>query len=198
MELWLPRYEDAIEYAASTIFLALKDGRLTAKGRLLPEDSASDLSDEDFDVYNLPVVEIPSAFWSLRGIDFEESAAADDHSHYFHIRCRTDEVFSAFPGDYVPVSVGQFGSNFLVNDAPSTRPIANVRPRGRPSYPWDAFHLEVATLIAKAQLPLKKEACIQHLQEWFHHTHGVRPSRAAIGEKLKPYYDRFIRMPDRK
>jgi hypothetical protein len=199
LESWLLQYQDAIEYPASKIFVALKDGRLKAKGRLLPEDVDTDLSDEDFDIYDLPVVEIPTAFWSLKGIDFEESAAANDHSRYCHIRCRSDEVFSVFPGDYEPVlGIGQFGPNFRISNATATPRIANVRQRGRPSYPWDAFHLEVATLIQKGQLPAKKEACIQHLQDWFHHRLGIKPSRAAIGEKLKPYYDRFGPMPDRK
>jgi hypothetical protein len=198
MELWLPRYEDAIDYATSTIFLALKDGRLRAKGRLLPEDLVRSLPDESFDVFDFPTVEIPSAFWSLRGIDFKESTAADRHSRYCHIHCRTDDVFSAFPGTYVPVSAGQSGGNFLVNDAASTGPIANVRQPGRPPYPWEPFFLEVATLIHNGQLPAKKEAGIQLLHEWFYNTHGISPSRSSIGEKLKPYYDRFVRTPDRK
>jgi hypothetical protein len=205
MELWLPQYESAIEYPASRIFVALKAGRIKAKGRLLPEkdlDSALALfSDEDFSIEDhLPVVEIPATFWSLKGIDFDDSAAASDFSRYCHIHCLTDEVFSVFPGDrWEPVfGVEKFGPTFLINDAAATRQIENIKQRGRPSYSWDAFHLEVATFIQKGQLPAKKEACIQHLQDWFHNTFGVRPSRAAIGERLKPYYDRFARMPDRK
>jgi hypothetical protein len=199
MEPWFLQYQDAIEYPASKIFVALKDGRLKAKGRLLPEDVDVDVLNEDIDIFDSPVVEIPAAFWSLKGIDFEESSADDDYSHYYHIRCQVTEVFSVFPGDYEPVSeVGQFGPNFLIKDATATRRIPNARQRGRPSYPWDAFHLEVATLIYKGQLPAKKEACIQYMQDWFRRTLSIGPSRAAIGEKLKPYYDRFARIPDRK
>jgi hypothetical protein len=199
MEPWLLQYQDAIEYPASKIFVALKDGRLKAKGRLLPEDVDVDLSTEDFDIYDSPVVEIPAAFWSLKGIDFEESGAENDYSRYCHVRCQSTEVFSVFPGDYEPVlEVGQLGANFHINPAPATRRIENISGRGRPPYPWDAFHLEIADLIHKGQLPEKKEACIQHLRDWSLRTLGLNVSRAAVGQKLTPYYARFVRTPDRK
>ena len=44
---------------------------------------------------------------------------------------------------------------------------------------------------AKA-LPQKKEAAIQHFENWFRKKLGVDVSRSSIGQKLTPYYDRFI------
>ena len=70
--------------------------------------------------------------------------------------------------------------------------------RGRPAYPWEPFHLEVAALLQQGELPSKKEAAIQYFQTWFHTTLGVQPSRAAIGERLKPYYDKFGRRGGQK
>jgi hypothetical protein len=61
-----------------------------------------------------------------------------------------------------------------------------------PPYPWDAFHLEVATLLLHNQLPAKKDAAIVHFQDWFQRRHGIKVGRSAVGGKLKPYYDRFM------
>jgi hypothetical protein len=199
MESWSLQYEDAIEYPASKIFVALRDGRLKAKGRLLPDHIDAELSNEDVDIYDTPVVEIPAAFWSLKGIDFEDSVAEDDDSCYCHIRCQSTEVFSVFPGDYEPVlEVGKFGPNFLLNATPPIRRIENISQLGRPAYPWDAFHLEIADLIHKGQLPEKKEACIQYQRDWSRITLGIEVGRSAVGQKLTPYYARIVRKPDRK
>jgi hypothetical protein len=65
--------------------------------------------------------------------------------------------------------------------------------RGRPAYPWDAFHLEVAALLGRNELPDKKEAAIEHFRDWFRREHGIPASRSVVGEKLKPYYDRFLK-----
>jgi hypothetical protein len=90
--------------------------------------------------------------------------------------------------------VEKIGGSFVITDA-----AAQVyRKRGRPPYHWEAFHLELAELIRRGDLPAKKEAAIQYFQDWLPRTLGIKPSRAAIGEKLKPYYDRFVRMADKK
>jgi hypothetical protein len=42
-------------------------------------------------------------------------------------------------------------------------------------------------------LPDKKEAAIEHFRDWFRREHGIPASRSVVGEKLKPYYDRFLK-----
>jgi hypothetical protein len=64
--------------------------------------------------------------------------------------------------------------------------------RGRPPFPWEEFHVEVAALIQKNALPEKKEAAIAHFERWFRAKLGISVSRTAIGQKLKPYYQRFF------
>jgi hypothetical protein len=59
--------------------------------------------------------------------------------------------------------------------------------------PWDQFHLEVAALAKVNALPRKKEAAIQHFEDWFREKLGLRVGRSSIGQKLTPYYDRFVR-----
>ena len=82
-EEWKLKYEVAIEYPASEIFIALKKGELRAKGQ-----NYADLNfDEEFgpEFQAPPVLDIPPSFWSLKGIDFDASAAKTDHDHYYHI-----------------------------------------------------------------------------------------------------------------
>jgi hypothetical protein len=110
----------------------------------------------------------------------------------------TEQVFKVFPGESQPVNgVERIGDSFILNDRSNI--VRKVSARGRPPYPWDVFHLEVAGLLRQEELPAKKEAAIEHFQAWFERRLGIRPSRAAVGEKLKPYYDKFVKpSQDRK
>src|SRR5262249_372303 len=163
-----------------------------ANGRLLPcigiDAAQAVLAANEQEVIDLPIVEIPPRFWSLKGIEFEASEARNDESHYCHIHFRTDEVLAVFPGDNREqvIAVKKIGSSYLLNESAAKIRPGSRRSRGRPSYPWEAFHLEIASLIQGRDLPVKKEAGIQYFQDWFQRALGIRPSRAAIGEKLKP------------
>jgi hypothetical protein len=197
---WRIHYDRAIEYSASRIFVALKSGALQARGRLLPalgvEQAIAALRASGRDVYSLVPSVIPAAFWSLQGMDFNASAAKNESHHYCHVSFRTEDVFAVFPGEREEVSgVERIGDVFVLS---KKMPIKSRSHRGRPPYPWDAFHLELAGLILRDALPKKKEAAIQHFQSWFLTRHGVSASRSAVGEKLKPYYDRFMKSDGQK
>ena len=160
---WQPYYDQAIEYPASQIFVALRGGRLRASGRLLPsvnyEEAIASLEAEERCVGDLPLKEIPSSFWTLKGIQFEISAALNDKEHYCHIVLRTDDLLSVFPGERRQVAVEQIGDTLVVND--NARQASRPRAlRGRPSYPWERFHVEVSALVQRNELPAKKEAAI--------------------------------------
>ena len=58
--------------------------------------------------------------------------------------------------------------------------------------------MEVADLLHRNSMPDKKEAAIEYFQSWFEREHGIRPSRAAVGEKLKLYFDKFIKSARQK
>jgi hypothetical protein len=198
---WQPYFEQAIEYPASCIFVALKGGKLGATGRLLPGRNMGEahecLEREDKDVFDFSVEEIPASFWSLSGMDFKSSAAGNGLNYYCHVGCRTADVLSLFPGEREPVTgIERVGGSFVLNETASKPP--KPSNRGRPAYPWEPFHVEVAALLQRGELPSKKEAAIQHFQNWFHTTLGVEPSRAAIGARLKPYYDKFGRQDGQK
>jgi hypothetical protein len=195
-QAWDLLYQQAIEYPVSKIFVALRSGDLKAKGRLLPtldKDEAFEmLSADDRSIYDIEQSEIPPSFWSLQGIDFDASAAKGQKAHYCHIAFRTIEVISLFPGDRESVNgVERVGDVYVIHHRPSM--VRKNSVRGRPSYPWESFHIEVAAMVRRDELPAKKEAAIEHFQTWFQKELGIRPSRAAVGDKLKPYYDKFVK-----
>ena len=201
-QLWRPHYERAIEYPASRIFIALREGRLAATGRLLPaldEDEAIDQAEEgkEAGVLDIAATDIPWSFWTLKGIDFESSAAKNAVAHYCHVSFLTGDVLRVFPGDREEVSgVERVGETLILSETPRRARSRNYR--GRPPYPWDGFHMEVADLLHRNSMPDKKEAAIEYFQSWFEREHGIRPSRAAVGEKLKPYFDKFIKSARQK
>ena len=205
MEAWTPKYQSAIEYPASRIYVALREGRLAASGKLLPDHDRDKalaiLESQDKDICDLDTFDIPASFWSLQGIDWWSNAARNDQEHYCWIRCRTEQVLKIFPAeDRVPLSgVEKIGENVVLHE-PSQKPLDSARSRGRPPFHWDAFHLEVTDLLLKRALPEKKEAAIQYFQDWIVRVLKQHPKRTAIGDKLKPYYDRyydrFIKSPD--
>jgi hypothetical protein len=203
-ENWKLKFTQAIEYPASKIFVALRSGQLRGFGKLLPDKDVrralSIIDAEGLRIPDLPNVQIPDSLWSLKALDFEASALSSDRRTYCHVYCLTEEGLAYFPGDDPETihEVKKIGNTYVIPDRQSKQLVRSNAQRGRPSYPWDGFHHEVAGLIQEGKLPFKKESGIQYFQEWFHRTRGIRPSRAAIGEKLKPYYDRFVRASDRK
>jgi hypothetical protein len=200
---WATHYELATEYPKSKIFVALKEARLTAMGRRLPavdvdvDQALADLKAADQYILDLPVTEVPPSFWTLQGLNFEISAADNGVVHYCHLSLSTEEVLKLFPGErQAVVGVERVGETLILGDG--LRPSQASIRRGRPPYPWDAFHLELAELLRREQVPTKKEAAIEYFQSWFEREHGVRPSRAAVGDKLKPYFDKFIKSSRQK
>jgi hypothetical protein len=95
---WQPQYDRATEYAASQIFVALREGRLRASGRLLPslnvDEAIASLEAQKRYIGDLPLAEIPRSFWSLKGIHFEISAAQNSEAYYCHVLLLTDDLLT--------------------------------------------------------------------------------------------------------
>ena len=89
-------------------------------------------------------------------------------------------------GNVIPVG------DLYVLDALDQAELTMPRRRGRPPLPWDRFHLEVAALVKADALPRKKEAAIHQFAGWFRNELGISVGRSSIGQKLAPYYDRFV------
>jgi hypothetical protein len=164
---WQPEYDRATEYAASQIFVALREGRLRASGRLLPslnvDEAIASLETEERSIGDLPLAEIPRSFWSLKGIHFEISAAQNSEAYYCHVLLLTDDLLTAFPGERRSIGAEQIGDTIIVNEAAHNARQPRTK-RGRPSYPWERFHVEISALLQKNELPAKKEAAIQYFR----------------------------------
>ncbi|MBX3519657.1 MAG: hypothetical protein KF835_06510 [Xanthobacteraceae bacterium] len=201
LDAWTPLYQGVLEYPSSRIFVALKEGRLRARGRKLPskdvDEALSGLAENGYSTFDLAFSDIPSSFWTLQGINFDASTAKSETDHYCHINFDTEEVLAVFPGERrLAGTVEQVGVSFVLSGNAKTAQLRTKR--GRPSYPWEPFYIEVADLIRRGELPKKKEAAIEYFKEWFAKNFAIRPSRAAIGEKLTPYYDKFVRSDGQK
>jgi hypothetical protein len=97
--------------------------------------------------------------------------------HYCHISFRTEEVLAVFPGDRERVDgIERIGDTFILNDKPNI--VRQTPNRGRPPYRWDAFHIEVAELVRRNELPAKKEAAIEHFRSWFQQEYQLKISRS--------------------
>lgn len=132
----------------------------------------------DGEIFDIELTLIPSDFWSLEGMNFEGSAARNGVQHYCHILFETRSILSVFPGRrQLAQNIGRIGE-VLVADETSAAPEKSIA-RGRPPYPWDPFHVEVARLLTNHELPAKKEAAIQYFQSWFLKELNVSPSRRA-------------------
>jgi hypothetical protein len=156
VDAWQPHYDRVMEYFQSQIFVALRDGRLKATGRLLGEaklgDAVAIMKERGPKVQP---TNIPADFWSLRGIDFGNSAACIGGQLYCFITCRLDEVMALFPGDRQPMGdVERLGDSFVLqNVTERPRPVAS---RGRPPLPWDSFHVEIASVLREGRSLRKK------------------------------------------
>src|SRR5262249_19261080 len=107
---WEPLYRRAIEYPASRIFIVLRDGMLLAKGRLLP-DSEERIAEDARDV---APTDIPPSFWTLQGIDFEDSSARDGSVHYRFVTCRTEDMLAVFLGERAEVhGIERIGDSYV-------------------------------------------------------------------------------------
>jgi hypothetical protein len=204
---WKPKYERAIELAATEIYGALRKGRLSSKGVRLPdpdlEVSLKVLAEQGKQLDELEDVAIPKDAWSLPHIHWEISAARNDCEHYRYIYCPIEEVLSLFPHDIVagePVDgLVRHGSFFvLARDSAAALPAAAARrsqPRGRgrgrpPEYRWSDLHLEMAAMVCEG-LPSKKEAAVADLQGRCGKHGWSVPAIRTLRDFVTPYYKRF-------
>ncbi len=192
---WEPFYSDYVDEFQAEICLKLRRGELQSFGTKLPypnrKQTGKFLEEKDIFLDDLEVISIPKSSWVSSTIDWKESSINGRDETIIWIHVRTNDIIDAFPpkillrnADITPL-VGKFA---IVNSS-ATGHAAHPSNRGRPALPWESFHVEVARLYLDQEMPEKKEAAIAHFQNWFQKQHQKEASRAAIGQKLKPYFD---------
>jgi len=197
---WDELYEEFIEASEARLFLSLKEGKLKAYGRKLPDISPDELveqkdsSMDDWSWMDYQYEEIPSNFWRLSDISWSGSSSFSNGGHYIHIYVMTDNLLSLFPpiDKQIAFDVSIVGAQYVVYPS-SEHQNTVVGQRGRPEFDWKSFHVEIARRVKEGELPEKQEACIADMQVWCSQNWGKTPGRSTLLQKITPYYDIFVR-----
>jgi hypothetical protein len=107
----------------------------------------------------------------------------------------TDDLIEEFPlpSSRTAKNIAQIGDNFILLGDDTKLSASASRILGRPSLPWDEFHLEIARRLHSGTLPSKQEAFISEMQEWCKRQWEREVARSTLLQKIKPYYDAFLR-----
>jgi hypothetical protein len=194
---WDKDFDTYLEYFKSEVFVDLREGRLDGFGAKLKGSSWEDIQKaiDEGDAYPREQVHlrIGQGEWIPSKIDWDKSILYGKEFSYCWVNIHVDQMFSLYPVPDLSTigSVKKLCDSYILDRQNLDDPPPQPR-RGRPPFPWEQFHVEVAALASKNALPEKKEAAIAYFEGWFRDTIGISVSRSAIGQKLKPYYDRFF------
>lgn len=201
---WRELLARAVEPCAAELYLALRKGRLSAQGKMLPNGVAAEIfiaNDRgwgagDARLNDLRDDAIPPDFWTQAGIDWLSHAVVNSGQRYCDITLSVAELLSAFPSprSAVELPVYLLGNNYLMVDLADQPADTKIFSRGAGRPPqfqrddWDAFHVEVGCMLKRGDFPEKREAAIATMTDWFTRRHGRAPGRTTIGDKLTLYY----------
>lgn len=184
---WDAEYEEHIEIIEAKLFVALKEGTLKSFGRpvTLNKDDCHDYGEHE---------EISASFWRQDSIDWNQSASENKKGHFCHIYVETNKLFELFPAPIPEKETGVSliaGQYLLDNDA--TPKAMKFSKRGRPSFDWDSFYLEITDRVKKDDLPDKQEALIAEMQAWCLEHWGRKVARSTLVQKVSPFHKKYVR-----
>lgn len=197
LSAWEEQCDAFLDAPKSKLFLALREGKLAAYGKRISKQIAESfpepLSHEEWHKWTLePWQVISPNHWRSSGIQWEMCRANGTIADFALVLVSTEQLITAFPpmaeraGDVVRVGDGyQFLGTTAISRSSSRR--------GRPPYDWDAFHLEMAKRCKNGDLPTKQEALIAEMQAWCLAAWGSSVGRSTLLEKIRPYYNAFVR-----
>lgn len=195
---WRALHDAYIDQFQTELLLALRKGKIFATGRKLPRPDRM-RTERLFErlgcfTEEIEPENIPTELWVSNYVNWRESSLTAPKAAFVWISVVLDDLLELFPPtEILPANkVLPIGDCFAVDQrAFSSEKQASARTRGRPSLPWEDFYVELARLYRDREMPSKKEAAIQHFQTWFEEELGLQASRSAIGQKLKPFFDRL-------
>lgn len=185
---WDAAYDDFIQVIEAKLFIALKEGRLKAFGKPVTLDK------DGFQNGGGEHEEIPTKHWRQDDIKWTASASENKTGHYSHIYVETDQLFELFPPPdaedtkHISVVAGQY-----VIDEENTEKIKIPHKKGRPSYDWPSFYMELMDRHQAGNIPNKQEAFIAEMQQWCKDNWGKDVARSTLLEKISPFYNRYVR-----
>jgi hypothetical protein len=198
VDRWMVGFADYIDQFRIELCLKLRRGELVVYGTKLPDpnkDVAAKILDESNRwLTDLEVVQVPKESWIFETINWNESAIYGSNQSFVWIHLSVEDLLKVFPPGVLleGKNISVIGATYALNSSPISAGSNRNKSLGRPALPWTDFHVEVARMFRDNEMPKKKEAAIAELQLWFKKTLNREVSRAAIGEKLKPYFDSLI------
>lgn len=201
---WRRAFNSYADQFAAEIVLQLRKGKIKSWGKKLPfaERPAvlKYLSFKELGLADLQTAEIPPELWVTKSVDWEESSLSDGKRAFIWIHLLSSEVLATFPPRRVleGQSAGLLPAGAAFTAAPLIPDTVPSTVRGRPPFPWERFHVEVAKLFRDGKMPTKMEAAIAHFIAWFKSELGEEVSRSSISPKLKPYFDELVRKKSEK
>lgn len=198
LDEWTSDFDMFMEAPKAKVFLALREGELKASGMELPRPTIAG-SHEHYEAEgwngwdDSQWSEIDSEFWTMGGLNWADCTAEGRLSAYAMIIVDVDQLLAKFPPALEPSrsAVVKIGDTLVLTQDEEG---AKTRSRrGRPAYLWDEFFLEVTKRLQAGSLPAKQEAFIVEMQEWCSTAWGREVARSTVLQKLKPYYDNFVR-----
>ena len=193
-KIWQEAFNQYIDQFRNEICLDLQRGALNAKGTELPlpdvHDSIEELVKKDQWLNDIEPSEIPANQWNMGNINWEDGTMFGRERSYIWIHLSIEDMLNRYAPELLLKSGDAFpiGSSVAVVSTAVSFNTKNKRRTGRPSYPWDQFHVEIARMYRDGEMPEKKEAAIATLQQWYFQKTGNSVSRTALGDKLIPYY----------
>jgi hypothetical protein len=158
---WESARDSYLEYYKAKLFVDLREQKITAQGVIIPASTMNDalkyVAENNIDLTNLPIENISNSLWLARNIDWENNALRSSFGMHCWVHFNTSSVFDLYPVPTAPTagSLVDLGSGFFaLHDSDGPEQSRSAR-RGRPSLPWDRFHLEVASLVRAGNLPVR-------------------------------------------
>lgn len=197
---WEETYTAFIEPIQLKFLLALREAKITAYGRMAAPlkkgiDSSEWHNDDSFyhrdDWYKQPHTPIPSECFRVDGIDWDENMLKSAQGLFVHVLVPTKQLFSLYPEpEMQPVTVLKFDNRYFLDTQQNADELPQIS-KGRPSYPWEEFHVEIARRVAANNIPDKLEAWVAEMQEWCQKRWNKRVSRSIMHPKLSSYHRAF-------
>jgi hypothetical protein len=199
---WEGKFDQFTEQPRFALVQALLEERLGATGKMLPRatiEASFKLMDRETEGWSsaryVDREPIPPDFWSSAKIDWSDSLAEGltegREVAYGLILIEVAQLLKEFPlpnGD-VYGGVTKAGDYLVLT---SDDEIRGGAKQGRPSYNWDDFHVEMAKRVRQG-LPPKKDACIWEMEKWCEEKWKHSVGKSTLSQKIKPYYDEFVR-----
>ncbi len=201
---WDAEFNSFADVHKIKLFLSLREGRLPAFGKMLPRRSYSaslnHLAATDWEGWDkVTWGPIPPDFWISDKIDWNTSRAEGRGLAWCLILIETEVLMKCFPPPAAeqPGNVVKIANDLVLIGDDAVDPQSSAR-RGRPAFDWDAFHLEITRRLHANGLPKKQEALVAEMQAWCGKAWRRDVGRSTILQKVKPYYDAFVRPSESK